>query len=156
MIEESKHTDESVKANRHSTLLIMLAIFLISLALNHTLYRIFIVDIDETHMIKRAIAIFCGEMPWVDFKLFTYSPGNYYFLAFFLWLFSPSLIVMRHLWVVLRSISNVLAFLVSKRLMPIPFSFIPARIVRNLFSYSCFENGGKKSFGVNMGLLLSE
>jgi len=117
--------DISQKKKRHSEFLISLTIFLISLVLNYTLYKIFIVDIDETHMIKRAIAIFCGDMPWVDFKSFTYSPGNYYFLAFILWLFSPSLTVLRHLWIFLRSASNVLAFIASKRLLPLPFSFIP-------------------------------
>jgi hypothetical protein len=125
MAEGNTPTGTSEKREHQSLFLITLAIFLISLVLNHTLYKIFIVDIDETHMIKRAVAIFCGELPWVDFKLFTYSPGNYYLLAFVLWLFSPSLIVLRHLWVLLRSLANALAFLASKRLMPLPYAFIP-------------------------------
>lgn len=132
MIAESKPTGNSQKKKLHSEFLISLTIFFISLVLNYTLYKIFIVDIDETHMIKRAIAIFCGDMPWVDFKVFTYSPGNYYFLAFVLWLFTPSLTALRHLWVFLRSISNVLAFLSSKQLLPLPFSFIPVFLLMSL------------------------
>jgi hypothetical protein len=125
MAEKRNNPDPKPRNEIRANFLLALAVFLISLVLNHTLYRIFIVDIDETHMIKRAVAIFCGELPWVDFKLFTYSPGNYYLLAFVLWLFSPSLTVLRHLWVVLRSISNSLAFLASKHIMPLPFAFIP-------------------------------
>lgn len=129
MTEGNKNSDIGQKKKSHSTFVISLAVLLISLALNHTLYKIFIIDIDETHTIKRTLAIFCGEMPWVDYKSFTYSPGNYYFLALVLWLFSPSLAILRHLWVVLRSVSNVLALIASKRLLPLPFAFIPVSLL---------------------------
>jgi len=106
-------------------LLISLLILVLSFIVNLTVNKLFLLDIDETHMVKRAVAITCGELPWVDFKAFTYAPGIYLLLAALFWVFSSSLSVIRYLWVVFRSISCLLAYRAARRLVPPAYGLLP-------------------------------
>jgi hypothetical protein len=117
-----------LKKNR-SSLYISLAIILISLILNLTLYKTFILDADERHMVRRATAILCGDLPWVDFTPFTYAPGIYLLLAFVFWIFSPSLIVERFLWVIFRCLIALFTYRAAQWLMPRSFALFPTIMV---------------------------
>jgi len=107
------------------TIVISSVIFLISMIYNLTVNRIFILDIDEAHLIKRIMAVLTGEIPLINFKKFTYAPGHYWFFGFFFKLFGPSIMLERLLWVILRSLVNVITYLLSKYLVPKFFVFLP-------------------------------
>lgn len=111
---------------RHQTvILVSSTIFLISILYNLTFNRIFILDIDEAHLIKRIMAVLTGEMPLIDFKRFTYAPGRYWFFGFFFKIFGPSLALERIIWVIFRSLVNVLTYQVARVMVPRGFVLIP-------------------------------
>jgi len=124
-----KESNTGTKQKKKSALLISLAIFAFSLALNLTFTKIFILDADEAHMVRRTMAVICGKLPLADFTVFTYQPGIYFLLALFFCLFSPSLIVERFFWLFFRCLNNVLTYLVAKRIMPTHFTLIPVAVV---------------------------
>ncbi len=124
-----KESATKTKQKKRSALLISLTIFAVSLALNLSFTKIFILDADEAHMVRRTMAVMCGKLPLADFTSFTYQPGIYFLLAFLFCLFSPSLIVERFFWVGFRCFINVLTYLVAKRIMPTQFALIPVAIV---------------------------
>jgi hypothetical protein len=101
------------------------AIFLISILYNLTFNRIFILDIDEAHLIKRIMAVLTGEIPLIDFKRFTYAPGRYWFFGFLFKILGPSLALERFIWVVFRSLVNVFSYLVARVMIPRYFVLIP-------------------------------
>jgi hypothetical protein len=112
-----------------SSLYISLGIILVSLILNLTLYKTFILDADERHLVRRGAAILCGDLPWVDFTPFTYAPGIYLLLAFLFWIFSPTLIVERFLWILFRALIALFTFRVAQWLMPRSFALFPTLMV---------------------------
>jgi hypothetical protein len=124
-----KNPNKTQQKKNRSSLYISLAIILVSLLLNLTLYKTFILDIDERHMVKRAMSILCGYLPWVDYSYHTYAPGIYLLLALVFVLISPSLIVERFLWVILRCLISVFTFQAARRLMPRSFALIPTIMV---------------------------
>lgn len=124
-----KESSSKTKQKKKSALLISLTIFAISLALNLSFTKIFILDADEAHLVRKTMAVMSGKLPLVDFTFFTYQPGIYFLLASFFYLFSPSLIVERSFWVVFRCFNNVLTYLVAKRIMPTHFALIPVAVI---------------------------
>jgi hypothetical protein len=124
-----KNPNNTQQKKNRSSLYISLAIILVSLLLNLTLHKTFILDIDERHMVKRAMSILCGYLPWVDYSEHTYAPGIYLLLALVFVLISPSLIVERFLWVIFRCLISVFTFQAARRLMPRSFALIPTIMV---------------------------
>ncbi len=114
---------------KEKNLNVILLIFVFSLVLNLTFNRPFILDADEAHMIRRTMAVMSGELPLVDFTFFTYNPGIYFLLASLFWLFSPSMIAARLLWVAFRCIINILTYVTARRTMPPLFALVPVAIV---------------------------
>ncbi len=113
---------------KEKNLNVILLIFVFSIALNLTFNRPFILDADEAHMMRRTMAVMSGELPLVDFTFFTYNPGIYFLLASLFWLFSPSMIVARLLWVVFRCLINILTYMTARRTMPPLFALVPVAI----------------------------
>jgi len=112
----------------HTTILISLVILAVSILYNLTFNRIFILDIDEAHLIKRIMAVLTGEVPLIDFKRFTYAPGRYWLFGFFFRIFGPSLALERLIWVIFRALVNVLTYLVARHMMPRNFALIPVAL----------------------------
>jgi hypothetical protein len=118
-------TSRSFLTRHKKTIIISSSIFALSIVFNLTLNRIFILDIDEAHLIKRIMAVLTGELPLIDFIKFTYAPGHYWFFGFFFKLFGPSIILERFIWVILRALVSVITYLLSRYLIPNAFVFLP-------------------------------
>jgi hypothetical protein len=109
--------------------MVPLLIFFFSLIFHLTVNKIFILDIEESTHIGKVMRTMQGDLPLRDFVQFTYAPGHYYFFAALFWLFSPSLMIERLAWTVLRTLVSVLMYLTARRLMPPRYALFPVVLI---------------------------
>lgn len=83
---------------------------------------------DEGTLIHSAQRILNGQLPYVDFYHF-YAPGSFYLLAGLFRAFGESFLVYRLMWVVVRALCTLLAFLVARRFMPSLFALLPTLLL---------------------------
>lgn len=107
----------------------MISIFIGALSIVYYLsyYRYFRVDVDEGLLINGAMRVLSGELPLKDFH--QYTMGRFYLLALWFLILGKSVAVERLLFVVLHCTKSILAFHVSRKIMPLPFSLIPSALL---------------------------
>jgi hypothetical protein len=108
---------------KHIPLLISILIGIFSIIYYFLYYKYFKIDVDEGLLINGAMRILSGELPLKDFH--QYTLGRYYLLAAWFLFFGKTIAVERLLFVILHTIKNILAFHVSRKIMPLPFCLIP-------------------------------
>ncbi|MCZ2846157.1 MAG: hypothetical protein O2U61_06660, partial [Candidatus Bathyarchaeota archaeon] len=108
---------------KNSSILLILLIAIISLIYYLSYYKYFEIDVDEGLLINGAMRALSGEIPLKDFH--QYTPGRFYLLALWFLLFGKSIAVERLLFIFLHCIKNILIFIISRKILPIPFSLIP-------------------------------
>ena len=123
---EDRRFDLSLK-KKHIPLLISILIGIFSIIYYLLYYKYFKIDVDGGLLINGAMRVLSGELPLKDFH--QYTLGRYYLLAAWFLLFGKSIAVERLLFVVLHTIKNILAFHVSRKIMPLPFSLIPSALL---------------------------
>ena len=139
-------------AQKHKReILVSLLIFLLSLAYNLTLNKILILDIDDVTLVEKTVATLSGELPLVNFVKFTYAPGEYFLIALLFCLFSPSLFIVKFLFVILRSLVSVLMYHVAKPIVPPKYSLLPVAIITII---PCFARKTFYPFFTLLNLLL--
>lgn len=74
---------------------------------------------DEGYLLGGVTRILDGQVPYRDFH-HTYGPGRFYLVAFLFRLFGEDLLVLRALWLVMRTGVVVLAYLAGRRLLSRP------------------------------------
>lgn len=108
---------------KHIPLLISILIGIFSITYYLLYYKYFKIDVDEGLLINGAMRVLSGELPLKDFH--QYTLGRFYLLAAWFLFFGKTVAVERLLFVVLHTMKNILAFHVSRKIMPLPFSLIP-------------------------------
>lgn len=104
-------------------------IFILSMIFHFTVNKIFILDFEEKTHVEKVMRTMQGDLPLRHFIKFTYAPGHYYFFSALFWLFSPSLMIERLAWTVLRALVSVLMYLTAKRLMPPWYALLPVLLI---------------------------
>ncbi|MBN1223236.1 MAG: hypothetical protein JXB23_08290 [Candidatus Aminicenantes bacterium] len=114
--------------NRHLIpILISVLIGILSVIYYLIYYKYLLVDVDEGLLLNGALRVLDGQLPLKDFH--QYTMGRFYLLALWFLAFGKSIAVERLLFVFLHTMKNILAFHVSKRIMPLPFSLIPSLLL---------------------------
>jgi len=90
-------------------------------------YKYFKMDVDEGLLINGAMRVLSGELPLKDFH--QYTMGRFYVLALWFLAFGKSVAVERLFFVALHCTKNILAFHVSRKIMPLPFNLIPSALL---------------------------
>jgi len=106
-----------------------LLVFVLSLIFHLTVNKIFILDIEEATHIGKVVRTMRGDLPLQHFVQFTYAPGHYFSFAALFWLFSPSLVIERLAWTVLRALVSMLMYLTARRLMPSGYALLPVVLI---------------------------
>lgn len=104
--------------------MISILIGVVSIIYYLSYYKYFKIDVDEGLLINGAMRVLSGELPLKDFH--QYTMGRFYVLALWFLAFGKSVAVERLFFVILHCTKNILAFHVSRRIMPLPFSLIPS------------------------------
>ena len=84
---------------------------------------------DDGNLLLAAQRVLAGQIPFVDFRHYFYSPGRIYAVAGLFGLFGDSYLVTRWMWVVVRALSATLVFLIGARQVPRATAIIPALVV---------------------------
>jgi hypothetical protein len=108
-------------------LLISILIGGVSILYYLSYYKYFKIDVDEGLLINGAMRVLSGELPLKDFH--QYTMGRFYVLALWFLAFGKSVAVERLFFVALHCTKNILAFHVSRKIVPLPFSLIPSVIL---------------------------
>ena len=111
----------------HRTAAFSVFVALLSLAYYLSYYRQFRIDVDEGLAINGAMRVLSGQIPLRDFH--QYMAGHYYPLAGWLWLFGKSILIERLFFVLLHTIKNVLMFRLARRVLPLPFAWVPTLLL---------------------------
>jgi len=109
--------------------LVPIVLFVLTLILHLTFNKIFILDNEESTHIGKVMETMQGGLPLKDFVHFTYAPVHYFFFTALFWLFSPSLIIERLAWTVLRALVSTLMFVTARRLMPSKYALFPVVLI---------------------------
>ncbi|MCK4932976.1 MAG: hypothetical protein KAT01_12450 [Candidatus Aminicenantes bacterium] len=115
------------KKNKHIPLVISILIGVVSIIYYLSYYKYFKIDVDEGLLINGALRVLSGELPLKDFH--QYTMGRFYVLALWFLAFSKSVAVGRLFFVALHCTKNILAFHISRKIMPLPFSLIPSALL---------------------------
>jgi hypothetical protein len=107
--------------------MISILIGVVSIVYYLSYYKYFKIDVDEGLLINGAMRVLSGELPLKDFH--QYTMGRFYVLALWFLAFGKSVAVERLFFVILHCTKNILAFHVSRRIMPLPFSLIPSALL---------------------------
>ncbi len=104
--------------------MISILIGVVSIMYYLSYYKYFKIDVDEGLLINGAMRVLSGELPLKDFH--QYTMGRFYVLALWFLAFGKSVAVERLFFVALHCTKNILAFHVSRKIIPLPFSLIPS------------------------------
>jgi hypothetical protein len=104
--------------------MISILIGVVSIIYYLSYYKYFKIDVDEGLLLNGAMRVLSGELPLKDFH--QYTMGRFYVLALWFLAFGKSVAVERLFFVALHCTKNILAFHVSRKIMPLPFSLIPS------------------------------
>ena len=94
--------------------LISLLIFGVSLLYLRCYYRYTVVNADEGIILQGAQRVLQGQVPYRDFFSF-FTPGSYYWIAFFFKIFGSSILVGRTVLIVEGGLLPVLIYLLARR-----------------------------------------
>jgi len=114
--------------NRH-LIPVFISVFIGVLSIVYYLsyYKFLFIDVDEGLLLNGALRVLEGQLPLKDFH--QYTMGRFYLLALWFLAFGKTIAVERLLFVLLHTMKNILAFHVSKRIMPLPFSLLPSLLL---------------------------
>lgn len=121
-------------------------LFLFSLTYYYFYYDHGIIPNDEGHLLHFAERMYLGEVPGRDFHLETYIYGRYALLSFLFHIFGgPNILIERAMWLVLRALCVVMAFLIGRRIMPTSYAItatlflmiVPGPWHKTPYAFSC-------------------
>jgi len=115
----------SVKNRTRRLLFFYGAVFIASLFVHAVVNKPLLLDRDESHLLKRTVAVMHGERPLLDFREYTYPPGIYWLTAAFFRLFGASLAVERAAMTLFRALASVALLAAGRRVLPRGWSLFP-------------------------------